>query len=205
MDDTFVDFHRIAGGRNLLVLTAAPGDESLFCAELIAQACALGRPPFVAVLTDGSRIAIPGLNDPAPDKIAGMHAHRTLRATGILGVPDEWFVSLGLYDGTVPTRGSRFNAVVEALATIMWRRDCDVIAVPWAADKRPDYAACHTAGVALATGGIGLVTYRTSHDHGGSNPMVRLRPTASSTRRTVAQAVHAHIICDVEEYYSCQS
>jgi LmbE family N-acetylglucosaminyl deacetylase len=205
MTDTFIDFHRIAGGRNLLVLTAAPGDESLFCSGLIAQACALGRPPFVAVLTDGSRIAVPGLNDPTPDRIAGMHALRTLRATGILGVPHEWFVSLGLYDGTVPTHGARFSAVVDALAAIMWRRDCDAIAVPWAADKRPDYAACHAVGVALSADGIGLITYRTSGHADGSNPMVRLRPTAASAQRSAAQAEHAHIKSDVEEYYSCQS
>ena len=60
MTDTSVDFRSIAGGRNLFVLTAAPGDESLFCGGLITEACARGRPPFLAVLTDGSSIAIPG-------------------------------------------------------------------------------------------------------------------------------------------------
>ena len=61
MTDASVDFRSIAGGRNLFVLTAAPGDESLFCGGLITEACARGRPPFLAVLTDGSSIAIPGL------------------------------------------------------------------------------------------------------------------------------------------------
>jgi hypothetical protein len=80
-----------------------------------------------------------------------------------------------------------------------------IIAVPWAADKRPDYAACHVVGVALAKNGIGLVTYRTAGDRGESNPMVRLRPTAASAQRSAAQAMHRHLVSDVEEYYSCQS
>jgi len=202
MADTFVDFRSIAGGRNLLVLTAAPGDESLFCGGLIAEACARGRPPFVSVLTDGSRIDIPGLDDPTPAGIAAQHARQTMRATGILGVPDDWFLVLGLYDGTAPTSGARFDAVVNALALIMWRRDCEVAAVPWAADSRPNYAASHAVGRALvAHSGIGLVTYRTSNGVDGVDGALRLKPTPSLARRSAALAMHPHISSDFDEGY----
>ena len=202
MADTFVDFRSIAGGRNLLVLTAAPGDESLCCGGLIAEAAARGRPPFVAVLTDGSRIPIPGLNDPTPENIAACHARQTMRAAAILGVPDEWRVVLGLFDGTVPTSGARFDALVDALAMIMWRRDCYVVVVPWAGDTRPDYMACHAIGVALArTHDLGLVTYRTPNDLEGTNDALRLNPTPALGRRSAALAMHPHITADFEEAY----
>ena len=145
-----VDLRTITGGRNLLVLAAAPGDESLYCGELIAQASARGRPPFVAILTDGNEMPVPGLDGATPDEIAFRHARDTARATTILGVPDEWFLVLGLYDGTVPTSGPRFDGVVDALSMIMWRRDCNLIAVPWHADRRPDYAAARAIGLALS-------------------------------------------------------
>jgi LmbE family N-acetylglucosaminyl deacetylase len=205
MTDTSVDFRSIAGGRNLFVLTAAPGDESLFCGGLIAEACARGRPPFLAVLTDGSGIAIPGLQDSTPDNIAARHARETMRAAAILGIPDGWRVVLGLLDGTVPTSGTRFEALVDALAMITWRRDCYVVVVPWAADRRPSYMACHAIGVALAkTHDLDLVTYRTSNTVDGMNSALRLNPTPALARRAVALIMHPHITADFDEGYCPQ-
>lgn len=201
MGRTFVDLRNITGGRNLLVLAAAPGDESLCCGDLIAQASAMGRPPFVAVLTDGNEVPIPGLDRATPDEIAIRHARETARATSILGVPDEWFLVLGLYDGTVPTSGARFDNVVDALSIIMWRRDCNLIAVPWNADCRPDYAAAHAAGLALsARDGLAYVTYRTNDGNDDRKPLY-LAPTEASTRRLEAIAAHTHLSCDFREGY----
>jgi len=203
MTDTSVDFRSIAGGRNLFVLTAAPGDESLFCGGLIAEACARGRPPFLAVLTDGSSIAIPGLQGSSPDDIAARHARETMRAAALLGIPNEWRVVLGLLDGTVPTRGARFDALVDALAMITWRRDCYVAVAPWAADRRPDYMSCHAIGVALATThDLDLVTYRTSNAVDGMNNALRLKTTPA--RRAAALTMHPHITADFDEGYCPQ-
>jgi LmbE family N-acetylglucosaminyl deacetylase len=205
MTEASVDFRSVAGGRNLFVLTAAPGDESLLCGGLIAEACARGRPPFLAVLTDGSSIAIPGLQGSSPDNIAARHARETMRAAAILGIPNEWRVVLGLLDGTVPTFGARFEALVDALAMITWRRDCYVAVVPWAADRRPDYVACHAIGVALAkTHDLDLVTYRTSNAAHGMNSALRLNPTPALARRAAALTMHPHITADFDEGYCPQ-
>jgi LmbE family N-acetylglucosaminyl deacetylase len=205
MTDTSADFRSITGGRNLFVLTAAPGDESLLCGGLIAEACARGRPPFLAVLTDGSSIAIPGLQGSSPDAIAARHARETMRAAAILGIPNEWRVVLGLVDGTVPAGGARFDALVNALAMITWRRDCYAVVVPWAADRRPNYMACHAIGVALAkTHGLDLVTYRTSNAVDGASSVLRINATPSLERRAAALTMHAHITADFDEGYCPQ-
>jgi LmbE family N-acetylglucosaminyl deacetylase len=148
---------RNAGHRNLLVLLAVPGDETRFCGEMIAAECARGRPPFVAVLTDGG----------GDDAEALALARRCFQAVNALGVPDEWFQMLGLRSGTLPVPGARFEAVVKALSMILWRRDCNVVAVPWAEDQRADYAAAHAVGRALAVEDVGLVAYRTAGDDVG--------------------------------------
>ena len=202
MADTSVDFRRIAGGRNLFVLTAAPGDESLLCGGLIAEACARGRPPFLAMLTDGSGIPIPGLHHATPDNIAARHARATMQAAAILGIPSEWRVVLGLLDGAVPISGARFDALVDGLAMITWRRDCYVVVVPWAVDRRPNYLACHAIGVALAkTQNLDLVTYRTSNAVDGMNSALRLNPTPALARRAAALAMHPHLAADFDEGY----
>jgi LmbE family N-acetylglucosaminyl deacetylase len=206
MTDTSADFRSIAGGRNLFVLTAAPGDESLFCGGLITEACARGRPPFLAVLTDGSSIAIPGLEGASPDTIAARHARATMRAAALLGIPNDWRVVLGLLDGTVPAGGARFDALVDALAMITWRRDCYVVVVPSAADRRPDYMACHAIGVALAkTHGLDLVTYRTSSAADGTNSALRLKAAPALARRAAALTLHPHLTADFDEGYCPQS
>jgi len=198
---TLVDLQCVTGGRNLLVLAATPGDESLFCGHLIAQASAKGRPPFVAVLTDGNEVPVPGVDHATADEIALRHAQDAARASSILGVPDEWFLVLGLHDGTVPTSGARFDAVVEALSMIMWRRDCDVIAVPWDADRRPDYAAAHAVGLALcARDNIAHITYRTTAGNDSREPL-RLAPIKTSMRRLQAIGAHPHLATDFPEGY----
>jgi LmbE family N-acetylglucosaminyl deacetylase len=161
MTETIVEFTGVAGGQNLLVLAAEPGDESRYCAGLITQACRRGRPPFIAVLTDGSSAVIAGSNA-GPDAVAAQLERASRAAIAGLGVPADWFLMLGLLDGTAPMAGRKFEAVVAAVALIMWRRDCNVLVAPWAADPRPDYAACHAmAWTVAARTGVGLVTYPT--------------------------------------------
>jgi hypothetical protein len=85
---------------------------------------------------------------------------------------------------------------------IMWRRDCYVAVVPWAADRRPDYIACHAIGLALAkTQDLGLVTYRTSNTAERTDDALRLNSTRALARRSKALAVHPHITADFDEGY----
>jgi LmbE family N-acetylglucosaminyl deacetylase len=179
MDDTPLPFDAVADRQNLLVLATAPGDERLYCGGLIAEACRRGRPPFVAILTDGSHTAAPD-----PDAIATALARASRDATVQLGVPDDWFLMLGLHDGTAPRAGRKFDAVVGALALITWRRDCNALVAPAAGDDRPDYAACHMIACAIAaTTGIGLVTYPTAPTNQSGRPLV-MRPSLAQLTRT---------------------
>jgi LmbE family N-acetylglucosaminyl deacetylase len=161
MIETTLDFRGVAGGQNLMVLATAPGDETRYCAGLITEACRRGRPPFIAVLTDGSTTVTAGSNA-GPDAAAAQLERQTRAAIDRMGVPHDWFLMLGLIDGTAPLAGRKFDAVVAAVSLIMWRRDCNVLVAPWAGDPRPDYAACNAIAVAVAMrSGVGLVTYPT--------------------------------------------
>jgi LmbE family N-acetylglucosaminyl deacetylase len=189
MTETSVDFLGVAGGENLLVLATRPGDESRHCAGLIAEACLRGRPPFIAVLTDGSSTVIAGSNA-GPDAVAAQMERETRQSVGLLGVPHDWFLMLGLIDGTAPLAGRKFDAVVAAVSLIMWRRDCNVLVAPAAGDPRPDYAACHAIAMAVAVGsGVGLVTYPTgtTDRHGSARLRVRTDPMRSVAGRMQPQ------------------
>ncbi len=181
----FID---ITGGQNLLVLAAAPGEESLYCGALIAEASARGRPPFLAILTDGS--TLPG--DGPADRRAAVWESQTRAASACLGVPHDWFLMLGLHDGTAPTAGPKFDAVVRAVSMIMWRRDCNAIIAPGAG--RGDRAGCHAiAAQVAAQSGVRLIRYGVA---GG----LALHSPRGALRRADALAIHGMTPRDVERY-----
>jgi LmbE family N-acetylglucosaminyl deacetylase len=193
--DSIVDFHRLTGGQNLFVLATAPGDETLCCGALIAEASARGRPPFIAILTDGSTRPLPG-TDPAPAATAALHERRTRAAVAELGVPHDWFLMLGLHDGTAPLAGRKFDAVVDAVAMIMWRRDCNLL-VATAPSSRPDDRASHAVATAVVTrSGVGLLLYRAE----GWAPGVILHSDRASARRRAALAIQAPVRPHEEAY-----
>ena len=157
-------------GQNLLILATAPGDERHYCGGLIAEACLRGRPPFIAILTDGS----------ASDAIAAQLERTSRDAITQLGVPGDWFLMLGLHAGTAPTSGRKFDAVVGAIALVMWRRDCNALVAPAAGDDRPDATACHAIACAVAAKtGVALITYPTAQADGSARPL-RLRPAVAA-------------------------
>ncbi len=122
------DFLELTGGLNLFVLVQAPGEETLCCGGLIAEACMRGRPPFVAILSDGGDAA---------DALA----RQTRAAVAHLGVPADWLLLLGL---RVAATGLLLDAAVRAVAMLTWRYDCNLIVAP--ADDPV------AAGVVAATG-----------------------------------------------------
>jgi LmbE family N-acetylglucosaminyl deacetylase len=137
---------------NLLVLATHPGDEVLRCGALIAHACARGRPPLVAIMTDGAQ-------DNAVAEASARHARA---AAAALGLPEGRLFLLGVHRGTAPSPGSRlFQALVSGLHFLMWSRDCGLIVAPWDgdADAATAAAAAHQladdSGVAMLSHGIG--------------------------------------------------
>ena len=150
------DLAVITGDENVLVLVAAPGDESLACGALIAGSCRRGRPPFVLVLTDGME---GGRRGEAPDRAAQRQYDETRAAAACLGLPHERLLMAGLQAGCVPHAGPAFDTVVRGVSLVMWARDCNVICAPWPGpDGAPDDHATYgiATSVAEATG-VGLL------------------------------------------------
>jgi LmbE family N-acetylglucosaminyl deacetylase len=178
-----IDFRGITAGRNLMVLVTAPLDVAQFCAQLIAEACLRGRPPFVVVLTDGSG---GGTESAAADASAATQERRIRAIVRELGVPPEWFLMLGLHDGTAPLAGRKFDAVVAAISLIMWRRDCNTLVAPAPFDPRADYRACHAMAMAAAhASGVGFITYPTA-PLSQATATARLLPRADAAERVVS-------------------
>ncbi len=191
-------FTALTGDANLFVLATAPGEETRCCGTLIAEACARGRPPFVAVLTDGSAAPAPGLPK-VPDARAAVWERRARRAVDALGVPPEWFLMLGLHDDTVPEGGRKFEALVGAVTLIMWRRDCNTLVAP-ASDGTGtgDAARCHAVASAVAArSGVGLLLYRSP---GGAWGGQALRSPRAARRRTAALACYPGLPMHEEAY-----
>jgi len=138
---------------NLLILAANPGDEKLFCGDLIAWCCARGRPPFVMALADGQEAA-PGCSPEQCNDRANRRANDMLAALALLGLPPARVLLAGLACGKVPRKGPVFAAAVRAVRLVMWARDCNAILAPWPGLGRPDSEATSliAAQVAIETG-----------------------------------------------------
>jgi LmbE family N-acetylglucosaminyl deacetylase len=148
----------ITGGDNLLLLVPHPGDESLCCGGLIAELCQRGRPPFVMVLDDGS--ASPGSTQQAPEERARQHERETRTAVQLLGLPANRLLMVGLFEGTIPSDGPVFDAVVRAVALVMWARDCNIICAPAPDAPDPADVATHHIATEVATRtGVGQLHY----------------------------------------------
>jgi LmbE family N-acetylglucosaminyl deacetylase len=133
----------ITGAENTLILLAAPGEEVTVCGGLVAEACARGRPPFVVILGDGATNGCAGL------------AHERERASRLacrrLGLPDDRLLFAGLRQGHFPETGTTlFSALLAAMTEVSWRRDCNVILAPFAAQDGQDAATTWALGRALA-------------------------------------------------------
>ncbi len=138
---------------NLLILAANPGDETLFCADLIARCCARGRPPFVMVLADGQAEA-QGCSPEESNDQANRQANDMVAGLALLGLPATQVLLAGLACGKVPRAGPVFAAAVRAVRLVMWARDCNAIVAPWPSLALPDCLATSliAAQVAVETG-----------------------------------------------------
>lgn len=165
---------------NLFVLATRPGEESTRCGALIAEACTRGRPPLVAVLTDGSRR--PASND--PDAVALRHQRETEVAVARLGLAPERLFLLGLHDGTAPRAGPQFEALAAGVRMLMWRRDCGVICAPADTDSSDHAAAWALAGRVAELLGVRRLGYALRPGNG-------LGLAWQEQRRHAAIAAHA--------------
>ena len=186
-----MDLHALIASRTMLVLAARPGDEALACGGLIAEACARGRPPLVAVLTDGASIGSAGVTE---DARAVAHERETRAAVQALGLPPGRLLMLGVRDGAVPAGGAFFAQIVEAVGFLTWMRDLNVICGPRADDASYASVGAITAEIARQTG-IGLLTYGRGP---GAVELAMAGHEAAKARAVAAHASLGQLSVDVE-------
>ena len=139
----------VAGHRTCLVLAPHPDDESLGCGGLIAACCAAGRPPVVAILTDGCG-SHPGSRAYPPERLAAIRKQEVTAAVGHLGLSIERLIFLGVTDTRAPRAGVAFERVTRHLAAWLTAFDCCTIFVPWRHDPHGDHEAAALIGEAAA-------------------------------------------------------
>lgn len=139
----------MAGSGTCLVLAPHPDDESLGCGGLIAACCAAGRPPAVAILTDGSG-SHPGSRSYPPASLAALRKAEVTTAVGHLGLPVERLVFMGARDTKAPHHGAAFDRLTRHLAAWLVAFDCTTIFVPWRHDPHSDHVSAALLGEAAA-------------------------------------------------------
>nr|WP_294543707.1 PIG-L deacetylase family protein [uncultured Rhodopila sp.] len=140
----------IAGGGTCLVLAPHPDDESLGCGGLIAACVAAGRPPLVAVLTDGAG-SHPRSRAFPPERLRTVRAQEARQAVAALGLAEDRLAFLGEPDTAAPHGGPAFDAVVSKLvALVEGEAACTAIVAPWRHDPHCDHEAASVIAAAVA-------------------------------------------------------
>jgi LmbE family N-acetylglucosaminyl deacetylase len=123
-----------------LILAPHPDDESLGCGGLIAASCEAGRPPIVAILTDGG-MSHPGSKKFSKEQLIRLREAEARDAASVLGLSQERLVFLRQPDTQAPRAGEAFDRVVENLVSLADRRGCSSILAPWRCDPHCDHEA----------------------------------------------------------------
>ena len=142
--DTLLD------GKTPLILAPHPDDESLGCGGLIAGCCQAGRPPLVAVLTDGTG-SHPGSRQYPALRLRALREQETREAVAALGLPPGRLCFLGQRDTAAPTSGPLFEAVVDAVAALCRQHDVGAMVATWRHDPHCDHEAAHLIAAVAAT------------------------------------------------------
>lgn len=156
------DLNTIIGPGTCVILAPHPDDESLCCGGLIAACCAAGRPPLVAILTDGAG-SHPQSQTCPPARMRLIRQREAHQAIAMLGLPPERLVFCDCPDTKAPCQGPAFEAVVHALVRLCTREPgCTALVAPWRHDPHGDHAAAALiAATAARRCGIRHVAYPT--------------------------------------------
>jgi LmbE family N-acetylglucosaminyl deacetylase len=196
----FADLDAITGEGPALVLAPHPDDESLGCGGLIAEACARGRPPVVAVLTDGT-MSHPSSPSHPSARLKALREEETRAAVAALGLPPGRLHFLEFPDSRAPTEGPGFAAAVDRVAELGRAQGCGCVLATWEHDPHRDHAAAHAvAREAARRTGARLVSYpvwgwtlpaRHRLPGGGRAPGARLDVARHLPAKRRAIAAHA--------------
>lgn len=153
------DFAAAFGEGRILVLAPHPDDESLGCGGLIAAACAEGRHPLVAILTDGTG-SHPNSRDYPPERLRELREREALDATAKLGLPAEYVRFLRHTDTAAPNSGPALLDAAAEVAALIGAHACRTVVVSWRHDPHCDHAAAATiATLACRATGARLLAY----------------------------------------------
>ncbi len=145
----FADLDEIIGGATALVLAPHPDDESLGCGGLIAEACASGRPPAVAVLTDGA-MSHPSSRSHPPSRLRALPRAEARAAIAALGLGSERLHFLDVPDGRAPHGGPGVEAAAARIADLARAYKAGTILATWEHDPHADHAAAQAIARAAA-------------------------------------------------------
>ena len=147
------------GAAPLLILAPHPDDESLGCGGLIAEACARGQPPTVAVLTDGT-MSHPNSRAYPSDRLRMVREAEAVAATALLGLPRDRLSFLGYRDTQAPCEGATLQQAADRLAQLIEAGGCDTVVTSWQHDPHCDHeAAAAIARLACDMTGARLLAY----------------------------------------------
>lgn len=131
----------VTGGQ-ALILAPHPDDESLGCGGLIAEACARGEPPILAVLTDGAGSHPNSIAYP-PDRLRLTREAETIAAVACLGLDESRVVFLRSADTSAPTDGPGLEELASRIAELVRVHACTTILASWEHDPHCDHVAAH--------------------------------------------------------------
>jgi LmbE family N-acetylglucosaminyl deacetylase len=139
----------VTGPGPALILAPHPDDESLGCGGLIAACCQAGRPPIVAMLTDGG-MSHPGSKAFPRARLVRLREDEARDAASALGLAQDRLMFLREPDTNAPRSGEAFNRVVGHLIKLMARFGCSDILAPWRLDPHCDHEAASLIAAEVA-------------------------------------------------------
>jgi LmbE family N-acetylglucosaminyl deacetylase len=150
----------VVGKGTALILAPHPDDESLGCGGLIAACVAVGRPPLVVVLTDGTA-SHPRSRTYPTARLRAVRMNEIQIAVGRLGLTPDRIVFLNQPDAAAPHGGPDFDAIVFRLIGLIRQEPrCTAILAPWRHDPHCDHeAASLAAEAASAIAGVRNVAF----------------------------------------------
>jgi len=125
------------------VFTPHPDDETLGCGGTIAKKLAEGYEVIIVVMTDGRFLLLKSCgisDDPSPEQVKEIRRGEVLRATKILGVPEENVIFLDFIDGSLRENEKMAEKKV---VTILEKFVPEEVYFPYKRDGHPDHQAAN--------------------------------------------------------------
>ena len=127
----------------VIVFAPHPDDETLGCGGTIAKKLAEGYEAIIVVMTDGRFLLLKSFgigDDPSPGQVKEIRRGEVLRATKILGVPEENVIFLDFVDGTLEENE---ETAEEKVAEILEKYAPSEVYFPFERDAHPDHQAAN--------------------------------------------------------------